>query len=800
MAATNPQASAGGQRTADLNITGMTCGACQANVQRALSRQPGVARASVNLVTGQARVVFDPAVVRPAQLVSSVEAVGYGAEIPPAESSAVAAQTARDLAHIREFDALKRRAIVSIVLGVIAMGLSMPLMSPGSPGHPHSSTVDPVMRWAMERLTPAAQSVVPWLYAIPAATLSWMLLALTLGVMLWAGRAFYINGARALAHRVPDMNSLVAVGTGAAFAYSVTATLFPGLFTRVGVAPDVYYEAVIIIIALVLAGRALEARARRQTAAALRQLASLQPTAATVLDGATERQVAIDQVARGDLILVRPGERVPVDGDVVEGSTTVDESMLTGESMPVGKHAGATVTGGTINRSGVIRFRATSVGPDSTLAQIVRLMRDAQASRAPIQQLADRVSAIFVPTVMMISLVTVAAWLAAGGEGAWVRAFAAGVAVLIIACPCAMGLAVPTAVMVATGRAGQLGAVVKGGEALQRAAEVTTVVLDKTGTLTEGRPSVRTVVAHGVDEADVLRHAAEVERLSEHPLAEAIVRAAAERHLALSDATKFLSEPGRGVAATVDGRRVVVGSAEWLRAHAIDHMLLTDAADRLARGRETPVFVAMDHEHGGRGGVVLGIIGIADSLRETSASAVAELGRLGLDVVMLTGDRRATAEAVAREAGIAQVIAEVLPQGKVDAIRAMQDAGKVVAMVGDGINDAPALAQADVGVAMGGGTDVALDAADIALLRSDLRALVTAFGISRAALRTMKQNLFWASVYNVIGIPIAAGVLYPSLGILLSPILASAAMALSSLSVVTNSLRLARAVPGNGRG
>jgi Cu+-exporting ATPase len=468
----------------------------------------------------------------------------------------------------------------------------------------------------------------------------------------------------------------------------------------------------------------------------------------------------------------------------------------------VAKRVGDSVTGGTINRGGAVRFRATRVGPDSTLAQIVRLMRDAQASRAPIQQLADRVSAVFVPTVMAIAAITVVVWLSIGGEGAAVRALAAGVAVLIIACPCAMGLAVPTAVMVATGRGSELGVLTKGGEALQRTAEVTVVVLDKTGTVTEGRPSVTSVetvdtgagdvgvVARGLQpprELDVLRLAAAVERLSEHPLAEAIVRAATERGLEVPPATDFQSEPGLGVAASVhDGGQAIdvrVGAAQW-----VSPQHLTDggvAGDRLAAAAQTPVFV-------GRDGAVIGVIGVADPVRTSSPPAISALRELGMDVVMLTGDRRATAEAVAAQAGIPRVIAEVLPQGKVEAVRALQRAGQVVAMIGDGINDAPALAQADVGVAMGSGTDVALEAADVALMRGDLRALVSAIRVARAAMRTMKQNLFWAFVYNVIGIPVAAGVLYPAFGIMLSPILASAAMAFSSVSVVTNSLRLRR--------
>ena len=766
--------------TIDLNVTGMTCAACQANVQRALSRQPGVADAAVNLMTGQARVVFDPSLIQPPALVAAVEHIGYGADVPSAEASAIAAQEARDEAQQREFSDLRLRAIVSGALGVLAMALSMPLMTRTDLPHAHARNADPVMQWSMERLAPALRQAAPWLFDVRPPVLMWTLLAVTVVVMVWAGHRFYVNGIRALWHRVPDMNSLVAVGTGAAFLYSAVATAWPALFTSAGVAPDVYYEAVIIIIALVLAGRALEARARRQSAAALRRLASLQPSSATVVAGAGERVVPIDELKPGDVVLVRPGERIPVDGQVLEGTSAVDESMLTGEGMPVSKRPGDAVTGGTINRSGAIRFRATRVGPDSTLAHIVRLMRDAQASRAPIQQLADRVSAVFVPSVMAVSAITIVVWLVAGGEGAVVRAFAAGVAVLIIACPCAMGLAVPTAVMVATGRGSQAGVLVKGGEALQRTGEVTTVVLDKTGTVTEGRPAVTAIVATGGSDDQVLRLAASVERLSEHPIAEAIVRAARDRNLDIAEVSDFVNEPGFGVSASVDGNRVYVGTVDWLARHGVQ----ADVAvvESLAREAQTPVCVATSR--------MLGAIGVADPLRESSPGAIADLRAMGLRVVMLTGDRQATARAIAARAGISDVVAEVLPQGKVDAVKALQASGEVVAMVGDGINDAPALAQADVGVAMGSGTDVALEAADVALMRGDLHALVSAIRLSRAAMRTMKQNLFWAFVYNAIGIPVAAGALFPAFGILLSPILASGAMAFSSVSVVTNSLRL----------
>ena len=773
--------------TADLAVTGMTCAACQANVQRALSREPGVRTAAVNLMTGQARITFDPALINPARLVDVVEAIGYGASLPAPEASAIAAQVVREAADEQEFRALRWRAVVSGVIGVIAMVLSMPLMAPLAHGahDPSAATVDPLMQWAMAQIAPMVNGIAPWLFDLRP-QLPWMLLALTVFVMGWAGRGFYVKGFRALWHRIPDMNSLVAVGTLSAFVYSLIATVWPTVFTRAGVMPDLYYEAVVIIVALVLAGRTLEARARRHAAEALQQLVRLQPTTATLFADGQERTVRLEQVQPGDVVLVRPGERVAVDGVLVAGTATLDESMLTGESMPVTRETGASVTGGTMNRAGAIQVRATRVGPDSMLAQIVRLMRDAQASRAPIQNLADRVSAVFVPVVMLVAGITVGVWLAIGGEGALIRALAAGVAVLIIACPCAMGLAVPTAVMVATGRAGSLGVLIKGGEALQRLAEIGTVVADKTGTLTEGRPAVTDVIAIGVERSALLRNAAAVEFLSEHPLAEAIVRAAHEAEVVLPTVQDFQVEAGRGVSGTVDGARILVGSAAWMDAHAIPLHEFQGQADALASEGRSNVFVAS-------GSAVIGVIGIADPLRPEAREVVTTLQQMGLDVVMLTGDRQSTANRIAADAGVRSVIADVLPAGKVEAIRNLQSSRGPVAMVGDGVNDAPALAQADVGIAMGSGTDIALDAADVALMRGDLRPLVSAIRVARAAMKTMRQNLFWAFVYNCVGIPIAAGVLYPAFGILLSPVLASAAMAFSSISVVSNSLRLRRA-------
>jgi Cu+-exporting ATPase len=732
-------------------VGGMTCAACQASVQRALSKEPGVLDASVNLMTESAAVTFDPEVTTPSALVGAIRRTGYDAELPSPAHDTFAEQEARERDQAREYETLRRKAIVSGIIGVVAMLASMPMMGGGA--HP--------------------------------GVLSWALLAVTVFVMAWAGRHFYVRGWRGLRRRSPDMNTLIAIGTGAAFVYSATATIAPGLFLRHGLTPDVYYEAVIIIIALILTGNTLEARAKRNTSSALRALASLQPKTARLERGAGDVDVPVEQVRRGDVVLVRPGERIPVDGELIAGESAVDESMITGEWMTVSKRVGDRVTGGTINRSGAFRYRATTLGADSVLARIVRVMRDAQASRAPVQALADRISAIFVPSVLAIAVVTFAAWMLVGGEASLAHALAASVSVLIIACPCAMGLAVPTAVMVATGRGAQMGVLIKGGEALQRAGEVTLVALDKTGTVTEGRPTVTDMIPVGADRnaEDVLRLAATVETVSEHPLAEAIVRHATERGLALARPEAFEARPGRGVRATIEGRPVAIGNEAFMRELGVDVAPLATALTRVAEAAKTPVLIAID-------GGLAGLIAIADPLRPTAVETVRALRSRGLEVALITGDHERTAQAIARQTGIDHVVAGVSPEGKVVEIERLRAKGHVVAMVGDGINDAPALASADVGIAIGTGTDIALEAADVALMRGDPQGVVDAIDLSRRTMRTMRQNLFWAFVYNVIGIPIAAGVLYPAFGILLNPIVASAAMAFSSVSVVTNSLRL----------
>lgn len=762
-----------------LEVSGMHCAACQGRVQRALEQSDGVVSANVNLMTGDATVIYEPDDTSPDALVEIIESTGYGARLPTAGAAAGTEPDTLDAAREREFVDLRRKAVVSLAAGAVAMLVSMPLMRADA----HAAT-DPFLGWVMRHLDPGLQSTLPFLYALPRPVLLGALLALTLAVMLWAGRHFYTRAWKSFRHHSADMNTLIAVGTGSAFLYSLVATFAPGLFTSRGVAADVYYEAVIIIIALILVGNALEARAKRATASALRGLMALQPDSARVLRDGEEIDIAIDDVTNDDIVLIRPGERIPVDGVVMSGSSAIDESMLTGESIPVEKREGDRVIGGTVNKTGSFRLRATTLGRESTLARIVQLMRDAQGSRAPIQRLADRVSAVFVPVVISIAIATFVIWFVAADAAPAVRATAAAVSVLIIACPCAMGLAVPTAVMVATGKGADMGVLIKGGEALERAGDIDAIVLDKTGTVTAGEPTLTDLeVASGTNEDDLLGLVASLERASEHPLAAAIVRAAEARGATLFDVDDFDSITGRGVVGRVDGHQLTVGNALLMKEREVDVSALGDGAGRLAAEGKTVMMIAVD-------GQAAGLVAVADPIRDSSRAAVARLTAMGLDVVMLTGDTERTARAIAQEAGIDTVIAGVLPEGKVAEVKRLQSEGRVVAMAGDGVNDAPALAQADIGIAMGSGTDIAMDAGDVTLMRSDLHGVADAIILSRRTMRVMKQNLFWAFAYNVLGIPIAAGVLYPAFGILLSPILASAAMAMSSVSVVANSLRL----------
>jgi Cu+-exporting ATPase len=777
-------------------VTGMTCAACQSFLQRTLSAQAGVQEANVNLMLNNATVRFDPNVTSASSLVGAIRSTGYGAEIPVLNSSVIAEQESHDVEQLREYKQLRLKAAASLIAGFIAMVLSMPLMSASGAGGMERIR-DPLMSWTVRVLDPVLRRVLPWIYQLSDNAIRWFLFGMAGVILGWAGQRFFTKAWSALRHKTADMNTLVTLGTGAAFFYSAASTIAPGFFLAHGIAPDVYFEAAILIVGLVLTGNMLESRAKGQTASALRRLVQLQPTTATVIRDGVERDLPVESIAESDLVLVRPGERVPTDGKVISGRSSVDESMLTGESLPVEKTAQDRVMGGTLNQSGSFQYRASGLGAGGTLAQIVRLLRDAQGSRAPIQRIADRISAIFVPAVLGIAVVTFGVWRIFAPEAGVMQAFAAAVTVLVIACPCAMGLAVPTAVMVATGRGASYGVLIKGGEALQRLEKIDTVVLDKTGTITTGRPEVTDVVlaphergdgtARNIQDAEnsLVRIAAALEHASEHPLAEAVDRYAQERGLKLVAAEEFESLTGLGVTGVVEGNVAMIGNPALMGKYSIATEPLQADAMRFSEEGKTPLWVAID-------GRLAGLFAVADTIKPSSIRAVRQMHNEGLRVVMLTGDNERTARAIAREAGVDEVIAGVLPTGKVEAIKRLQEEDRVVAMVGDGINDAPALAQADVGLTMASGSDIAMEAGDVTLMRSDLTGVAAAIALSRGTMRVMRQNLFWAFLYNVIGIPLAAGALYPAFGLLLSPVIASAAMALSSFSVVMNSLRLRR--------
>jgi Cu+-exporting ATPase len=747
-------------------VTGMTCAACARTIERTLQNVPGVQEASVNLATNRATVRFDPSRTDVSDFAKAVRDVGYGVLEQPAEGTV---EDLQEKAHQAEYLGLRRKLIVAIVFTVPLLAIAMPHLD------------------------------------FPGVNL--VQLALALPVVTYCGSQFYRSAWQAIRHRNADMNTLIALGTGAAFLYSLVSTIAPRLVMTsvhtdgVSHAPPVYYEVTTAIITLVLLGRALETRAKGRTSAAIKRLIGLQPRIARVVRGNVEMEIPIADVVQGDVVIMRPGERLPVDGEVLEGRSTIDESMLTGESLPVEKGPGAAVFGGTVNQTGGFRFRASRVGRETALQQIIKLVQDAQAGRAPVARLADVISFYFTPIVLCLAIVTFVIWFDALPPGQRLTmALVNFVAVLIIACPCAMGLATPTAIMVGTGRGAERGILIKSSEVLERAQAITTVVFDKTGTITTGRPEVTDVIPLGATSAEeVLALAAGAERGSEHPLGAAIVRAAETQGLTLTDATNFEALPGRGIEAIVGSRRLLIGNQRLLAEREIDTRSADESVARLTGAARTVMYV-VDLEGTGNqrsAPVVLALIGLADTPRPEAARTLRRLKDLGLELVMLTGDHQATADAIAHEVAprgeIDRVIAGVLPDRKAEQVKKLQAEGRVVAMVGDGINDAPALAQADVGIAIGSGTDVAIEASDITLIRADLGGVVEAMALSRRTLRVIKQNLFWAFVYNVLGIPIAAGVLYPLTGWLLSPMIAAAAMSLSSVSVLANSLRLRNA-------
>ena len=735
-----------------LDVDAMSCASCVGRVEKALARAPGVLNAAVNLATETAVVEYLSDAITPEEIARISAEAGYPAEIAQSD-----AHEDRSDRKAEEADALARRVILAAILTVPVFVLEMGKHTiPGFEGL-IESTIGIQTTWLIQ-------------------------FALATVVLFGPGWGFFAKGIPALIKRAPDMNSLVALGTGAAWTYSVVATFLPQVL------PDgvraVYFEAAAVIVVLILLGRWLEARAKGKTGAAIQALLGLQVKTAKVLRDGQATEVDIKELRIGDLILVRPGERLPVDGEVTEGSSNVDESMITGEPLAVPKAAGEPVTGGTVNGTGSLTITATRVGADTTLAQIIRMVEEAQGAKLPIQGLVDRVTMWFVPAVLILALATVVVWLLVGPDPALTFALVAGVSVLIIACPCAMGLATPTSIMVGTGRAAEMGVFFRKGDALQHLDEVGVVALDKTGTVTQGQPSLTDLItADGFDRAEILALIASVEAQSEHPVAEAIVQSAKSEGLSWPDATEFRSVTGYGVEAFVQGRKVHVGADRFMVQQGIDTSPLEDRERALAEKGRTSLYAAVD-------GSLAAVIAVADPVKSSSAEVIAALHDRGIKVAMITGDKKATADAIAHEVGIDHVIAGVLPDGKVAALDELRQGNSKIAFVGDGINDAPALAHADVGIAIGTGTDVAIESADVVLMSGDLRGVVNAIDVSRKTMRNIRQNLIWAFGYNVALIPVAAGALYPTFGLLLSPVFAAGAMALSSVSVLTNALRL----------
>jgi Cu+-exporting ATPase len=732
-------------KTTRLSLSGITCAGCVARVETALNNVEGVISASVNLAERTATVDAD---VRVEDLISAVAGAGYGAAVLESREDE-SAKEAAEMAHYRE---LLRKAMVAAVVGV------------------------PLFIFGMAGLLPELGST--------GGRLFWLAIGVaTVGVLVYSGGHFFTGAWKSARKHNANMDTLIALGTGTAWLFSIVVVAWPE-WVPVS-SQHAYFEAAAVIVALINFGAALEMRARGKTSEAIKRLIGLQPKTARVVRNGVEMDISIDDVGLDETVRVRPGERIPVDGVIIEGHSSVDESMLTGEPVPVQKQQGDEVVAGTINKLGSFLFRASRIGKDTVLAQIIEMVRAAQSSKPAIGRLADKVSAVFVPSVMIIAVVTFLAWFNFGpaGQGPTL-AIVTAMTVLIIACPCALGLATPISIMVAVGKAAEFGILIRNGDALQQAGRLDTIILDKTGTVTEGKPSVTEIIPAGDwSEEDILRWSASVEQGSEHPLAEAIVSAATERQIELLRAEGFMAVAGRGVEAYIDGRQVILGNQQLMREHNVDIEPVLDKATALTYQAQTPMFVAVDQS-------IVGIVSVADAIKDDSKEAIQRLHDLGLRVVLLTGDNEATANAVAKQVGIDQVFAEVLPQDKAEMVVRLQDEGTLVGMVGDGINDAPALARADVGFAIGTGTDIAIESADITLMRGSLHGVPDSVRISRMAVRNIKQNLFGAFVYNTLGIPVAAGVLFPFIGMLLNPMIAGGAMAMSSLTVVSNANRL----------
>ena len=828
-----------GGKKVHIHITGMTCASCATSIEKGLSKLPGVSRVNVNLASEKASIEYEPGKVDTKTLMDAISDVGYGVAVKKTTfsvggvtcascvaniekalnkvpgvisvnvnlaSEKATVQYLEDEAGMADFRQAVEGAGYSILAEVSPEGIAEPDAATAAARHEVRSLRDKL-------IFAGAIGLFMLLVAISEFSGGWMpsslgnhylLWALATPVQFWAGWQFYKGFWAALKHKRANMNTLIAVGTSAAYFYSVTAILFPGFFASGGREASVYFDTAAIIIALILLGRFLEARAKGRTSEAIKKLIGMQAKTARVVRQGEERDIPVEEVVAGDIVIVRPGEKIPVDGTVKEGYSSIDESMVTGESMPVEKRAGDEVIGATINKTGSFRFKATKVGKDTALAQIIKLVEEAQGSKAPIQRLADVISSYFVPIVIGIAAATFIIWYSIGPAPALTFALLNFVAVLIIACPCALGLATPTAIMVGTGKGAENGVLIRSGEALETAHKIKAIILDKTGTLTQGQPVVTDVVATpDFREEELLMMAASAERGSEHPLGESIVNAAKEKNLSLVDATEFNAIAGHGIEAKVNGKKVLLGNLKLMQEREVPMEDLEEKSIQFSHEGKTPMFLGID-------GQAAGIIAVADTLKPNSKEAVRELHRLGLEVVMLTGDNQRTADAIAQEVGIDRALAEVLPEHKAQEVKKLQDEGKIVAMVGDGINDAPALAQADVGIAIGTGTDVAMEAANITLISGDLRGVVTAISLSKRTLRIIKQNLFWAFAYNSALIPVAAGALFFVFGqtgvpsglrfILgeygfLNPMLAAGAMAASSITVVSNSLRLKKFRP-----
>jgi len=803
----------------DLSISGMHCASCVARIEKTLAQADGVKEARVNLATETASILYDPAKTVPLHITKAIQDLGFGIKkgeiVLPIQGMSCASCVNRVETSLNQIPGViqahvnltLQNATIEITPGKVtvkdvtreieALGYKVPHIEEG-PGIDKEKLLRGKEIKNLQR-----KFIAGLIFIIPIFVLmSWDHLGLSplwelskktnfilqffleTPVQFWIGWQFYQGAWATLKHKTTDMNTLIAIGTSAAYGYSVLATFFPNLFAAQGIAPEVYFDTAGVIIVIILLGRLLEARAKGRTSEAIKTLLGLQPKTAIIIREEQELEISVEDVQIGDIVIVRPGEKIPVDGMVVEGTSSVDESMVSGEAIPVEKKINNEVIGATINKTGTFKFKATKVGKETMLAQIIKLVEDAQGSRPPIARLADRIASYFVPAVMGIALLTFIVWFFFGPEPALTYALLNFVAVMIIACPCALGLATPTSIMVGTGKGAEMGVLIRTGDALENAHKLTTIVLDKTGTITRGAPSVTDIIpTEGFNNEEILSLAASAEKFSEHPLAEAILNKTKDLKLTIADAAHFQAFPGQGIAAEIQGKEVILGNAHFMASKGIALKGMQTKSELLSGEGKTPMFIVVQ-------GKIAGIIVVADIVKPESQKVIAALRDQGHEVIMITGDSRRTAEAIAHEVTIDRVLAEVLPKDKANEVKKLQAEGKIVGMVGDGINDAPALAQADIGIALGTGTDVAIESADITLISGDLRGVVTAIALSKATIRNIKQNLFWAFAYNSILIPVAAGALFPFFKILLSPIFAAAAMALSSVTVVSNALRL----------